>query len=363
MESESPLSPAAATAWQTIRELATLDGKLIHPSSLHIDNNGTNIYVTGGEGLYMLMKLCVDGWYDDNVESITVRNSKQLFDKELFKQVQPHLPQGAIVEFNGEVIQPASGEECEQGGKAQRNGKAKRLKRRKDTKPYNKNVLTKEPFACPITLDTMTDPVVLGCDGRTYERKAIETWMHMNNTSPWTRAEITEASLTENLVILEHNREADPGAFEELDKQREEAAAAAAKAKKNRYELHVMLANSDIFSYLQRDHLMEVISRSWWNSKECDDFYRPNRVRFSFLEIAGDAGLCHRFVHDFFPKALIASFQLFSDRWAVRNTIKSEFQRDMLEKARKIWEAKKLDHEAAAQRCAKQPQQQPRYSH
>jgi hypothetical protein len=243
MESESPLSPAAATAWQTIRELATLDGKLIHPCSLHIDNNGTNIYVTGGEGLYMLLKLRVDGWYDDNVESITVRNSKQLFDKELFKKVQPHLPQGAIVEFNGEVIQP--GEECEQGGKAQQNGKAKRLKRRKDTEPYNKDVQAqrkepynkdvqaqrkepynkdvqaqcKEPFECPITHETMLDPVVT-IDGHVYERKAIEKWLKTHNTSPVTNLPLEHKTLTPVHTITSRNRQWDPKSFEESDKQK-----------------------------------------------------------------------------------------------------------------------------------------------
>ena len=40
-------------------------------------------------------------------------------------------------------------------------------------------------FACPITLEIMEDPVVLG-DGFSYEREAIEDWMEFNSFSPMT---------------------------------------------------------------------------------------------------------------------------------------------------------------------------------
>jgi len=46
---------------------------------------------------------------------------------------------------------------------------------------YNPN------FYCPITGDVMIDPVI-DRDGITYERAAIEEWIHRRATSPTTRA-------------------------------------------------------------------------------------------------------------------------------------------------------------------------------
>lgn len=46
---------------------------------------------------------------------------------------------------------------------------------------YNPN------FYCPITGDVMSDPVI-DRDGITYERVAIEEWIHRRATSPTTRA-------------------------------------------------------------------------------------------------------------------------------------------------------------------------------
>lgn len=40
-------------------------------------------------------------------------------------------------------------------------------------------------FLCPITMDIMSDPVML-TDGHVYERKAIEKWLETNNKSPLT---------------------------------------------------------------------------------------------------------------------------------------------------------------------------------
>ena len=40
-------------------------------------------------------------------------------------------------------------------------------------------------FICPITMDIMTDPVMLS-DGHTYERKAIEKWLETKSKSPLT---------------------------------------------------------------------------------------------------------------------------------------------------------------------------------
>ena len=42
-----------------------------------------------------------------------------------------------------------------------------------------------EYFLCPITMSTMSDPVVTS-DGQTYERTAIEDWLKTHDTSPLT---------------------------------------------------------------------------------------------------------------------------------------------------------------------------------
>lgn len=51
-----------------------------------------------------------------------------------------------------------------------------------------KSVLTEilPSFLCPLTLDVMQDPVILGATGLTYEREAIETWLSRNDTCPST---------------------------------------------------------------------------------------------------------------------------------------------------------------------------------
>jgi hypothetical protein len=49
-------------------------------------------------------------------------------------------------------------------------------------------------FHCPITLDLMVDPVVAS-DGFTYERAAIEKWIKIKGTSPFTRAPLRSEML------------------------------------------------------------------------------------------------------------------------------------------------------------------------
>lgn len=56
-------------------------------------------------------------------------------------------------------------------------------------------------FLCPITQEVMTDPVI-GSDGITYERAAIEAWFAAGHTtSPLTRAPMTSHSLVPNIAL------------------------------------------------------------------------------------------------------------------------------------------------------------------
>ena len=63
-----------------------------------------------------------------------------------------------------------------------------------------------EAFICPITQDLMSDPVVTA-DGQTYERVAIERWIHkqqssqLPNTSPLTGAPLEHTNLVPNVVL------------------------------------------------------------------------------------------------------------------------------------------------------------------
>jgi Mg-chelatase subunit ChlD len=59
---------------------------------------------------------------------------------------------------------------------------------------------TTDAFLCPITQEVMRDPVI-GSDGITYERSAIETWFATGNTtSPMTRAPMSRI-LTPNIAL------------------------------------------------------------------------------------------------------------------------------------------------------------------
>jgi hypothetical protein len=51
---------------------------------------------------------------------------------------------------------------------------------------------------CPLTLDTMVDPVI-AVDGHTYERGAIEEWFEKQATSPITSVELTSTALVPNI--------------------------------------------------------------------------------------------------------------------------------------------------------------------
>lgn len=54
---------------------------------------------------------------------------------------------------------------------------------------------------CCITSQNMTDPVI-DKDGYTYERAAIEQWLHIHGTSPMTRQSMTVDELRPNRAVL-----------------------------------------------------------------------------------------------------------------------------------------------------------------
>ena len=55
-------------------------------------------------------------------------------------------------------------------------------------------------FYCPITQEIMKDPVI-GTDGQTYEREAIEHWLTIHATSPLTREAMSKELLVSNIAL------------------------------------------------------------------------------------------------------------------------------------------------------------------
>ena len=55
-------------------------------------------------------------------------------------------------------------------------------------------------WLCPITLQVMRDPVI-GPDGHTYERDAIEAWLQQSMVSPVTRQRMSSNQLTPNIAL------------------------------------------------------------------------------------------------------------------------------------------------------------------
>jgi len=49
-------------------------------------------------------------------------------------------------------------------------------------------------YMCPITMEIMTDPVIL-TDGHVYEKRAIERWLLSHNTSPKTNQVVERGQL------------------------------------------------------------------------------------------------------------------------------------------------------------------------
>ncbi|EKX44759.1 hypothetical protein GUITHDRAFT_61235, partial [Guillardia theta CCMP2712] len=55
-------------------------------------------------------------------------------------------------------------------------------------------------FFCPISLALMTDPVS-SCDGFTYERSSIESWLQLRLSSPLTGACLPSNHLVPNFAL------------------------------------------------------------------------------------------------------------------------------------------------------------------
>jgi hypothetical protein len=64
----------------------------------------------------------------------------------------------------------------------------------------NSNVAVNPAFLCPITHEIMTDPVI-GPDGHSYNRSAIEEWFKYSMTSPLTRQPMMNRQLTPNFNL------------------------------------------------------------------------------------------------------------------------------------------------------------------
>ena len=60
--------------------------------------------------------------------------------------------------------------------------------------------LSDDNFYCPITLGLMMDPVI-GPDGQTYERSAIESWLQSSNKSPLTKCVMAASNLVPNIAL------------------------------------------------------------------------------------------------------------------------------------------------------------------
>ncbi len=60
--------------------------------------------------------------------------------------------------------------------------------------------LPDDNFYCPITYGIMMDPVI-GPDGQTYERSAIESWLISNNKSPLTKQTMKVSELVPNIAL------------------------------------------------------------------------------------------------------------------------------------------------------------------
>lgn len=57
-----------------------------------------------------------------------------------------------------------------------------------------------DTFYCPITLGIMSDPVI-GPDGQTYERKAIQQWLSTSSVSPITKQPMNSCNLITNIAL------------------------------------------------------------------------------------------------------------------------------------------------------------------
>ncbi|GAA0142759.1 ubiquitin-protein ligase [Lithospermum erythrorhizon] len=69
------------------------------------------------------------------------------------------------------------------------------------TESNAKSPVIPDDFRCPISLELMTDPVIVST-GQTYERSSIEKWLEAgHNTCPKTQQALTNTTLTPNYVL------------------------------------------------------------------------------------------------------------------------------------------------------------------
>ena len=75
------------------------------------------------------------------------------------------------------------------------------------------------PFECPITMEIMSDPVVLTATGHTFERAAIESHLKQYSTCPMTNVEVTDCKLVPNYAlksVIDQEKKRKAGAAQHL---------------------------------------------------------------------------------------------------------------------------------------------------
>eukprot|EP01084_Bolivina_argentea_P112101 199960_1 len=70
-----------------------------------------------------------------------------------------------------------------------------------EEKHFPSDVNHPKEFCCPISLDLMTDPVLLIGDGHTYEREELQKWLQSNNTSPITNETLESKQFCSNFAL------------------------------------------------------------------------------------------------------------------------------------------------------------------
>jgi len=182
----------------------------------------------------------------------------------------------------------------------------------------------------------MVCPVVTS-DGQVYERSAIKKWLKTNNTSPLTGLPLQDKTLRRVHLITRRNREADPDAFKEFDKERAAAAAAAkAKAEQNQKEVTLILSCGDAVDLMAKKAMMEVFDALQWKELKGEIFYYTNlKVELDHDKIIADPELCKEFL-EFWGIALKRSLCLFYHcqyRWRT-TTLRMD---TMLDRALDYW--------------------------
>jgi hypothetical protein len=181
----------------------------------------------------------------------------------------------------------------------------------------------------------MVEPVVTS-DGHVYERKAISHWLEDHNKSPLTGLPLKCKALIPVHTITQRNREFDPKAFEEHDKERAAAAAAAkAKAEQNQKEVTLILSCGDAADLMSETKMIEVFDALQWNELKCAQLFTSGST-LDRDSIIADPELCEAFL-EFWGIALKRSLCLFYHcryRWHTTSTRMEK----MLDTALEYWE-------------------------